>query len=67
MVDIRSPRAGVIDKYFSGQGDVVQVNGDFYVIETDGKPGAGSASKPAEAQKAQEEKKQEAPKQASAP
>jgi len=36
MVDIRSPRAGVIDKYFANQGDTVQVNADFYVIDTDG-------------------------------
>ena len=72
MVDIRSPRAGTIEKFFAAQGETVQVNADFFVIETDGKPGAQAASAPKpeatkqEAPKA-EAPKQEAPKQAAPP
>ena len=43
-VDIRSPYAGVIKKYFAGQGDTVQVDANFFEIDTDGKAGAAAAA-----------------------
>lgn len=66
QVDIRSPRAGVIEKYFAAAGETVQVNADFYVIDTEGKPGSGSAaaSPPPKAAETPKTAAQEAPKQA---
>lgn len=46
MVDIRSPKAGVITKFFANQGDTVTVNGDFFEIDTDATSG-NSPSTPA--------------------
>lgn len=38
-VDIRSPHAGVIKKYFANEGDTVAVDAQFLEIDTDGKAG----------------------------
>ena len=47
-VDIAAPKAGVIVKYLADVGESVDVGADFYVIDTDGKPGAtGAAATPA--------------------
>jgi pyruvate/2-oxoglutarate dehydrogenase complex dihydrolipoamide acyltransferase (E2) component len=43
-VDITAPKAGVIEKYFAGIGDTVDVGADFYSLNTDAK---GSSSTPA--------------------
>lgn len=45
-VDIAAPRAGVIKEYFAEEGDTVEVNADFYSLDTDGKPdpNAGAAA-----------------------
>jgi len=42
MVDIWSPKAGVITKFFAGQGDTVTVDSDFFIIDTDGKAAEGA-------------------------
>lgn len=42
-VDIRSPQAGTIKKYFAAEGDTVAVDAQFFEIDTDGK-GAAKAS-----------------------
>lgn len=47
-VDIRSSHAGVISKYFAEEGETVEVEADFFEIDTDGKPTGGAPSKPAE-------------------
>ena len=39
-VDIRSPHAGVIKKYFAAEGETVQVDAQFFEIDTDAKGGA---------------------------
>jgi 2-oxoglutarate dehydrogenase E2 component (dihydrolipoamide succinyltransferase) len=39
-VDIRSSHSGVISKYFANEGDTVEVNADFFSLDTDGKQGA---------------------------
>lgn len=41
-----APESGVIKEYFAGEGDTVDVGADFYVLDTDGKPGAGGAAAP---------------------
>lgn len=46
-VDIRTTHAGVIQKYFAGEGDTIQVNAEFFEIDTDAK--GGSAPKKEEA------------------
>ena len=38
-VDIRSPHAGVIKKYFANEGDTVAVDAQFYEMDTDAKGG----------------------------
>lgn len=57
-VDIPSPEAGVIKQYFAAEGDTVDVGADFYIIDTDGKPGdakpAAATPKAPEAPKAAE-------------
>lgn len=57
-VDIKSTHSGVILKYFAGEGDTVEVDSQFYEIDTAAK--AGSAAPKQEAPK-QEAKKEEAP------
>jgi 2-oxoglutarate dehydrogenase E2 component (dihydrolipoamide succinyltransferase) len=52
-VDIRSPQAGVITKFFANEGDTVAVDSNFYEIDAERKAGA---SKPKT-----EEKKEEKP------
>jgi len=51
-VDIAAPEQGIIKEYFAGEGDIVDVGADFYVLDLDGTPAAGSssadASKPAD-------------------
>lgn len=56
MVDIRAPATGVIKKYFFKEGDVIEVNADFFEIDTDAKGGAAPAKQEAapEAKKAAE-------------
>jgi 2-oxoglutarate dehydrogenase E2 component (dihydrolipoamide succinyltransferase) len=49
-VDIRSTHAGVIKKYYANEGDTVQVDANFFEIDTDGKGGAAPAQ-PAAPQK----------------
>ena len=44
----------MIEKYFAAAGETVQVNADFYVIDTDGKPGSGAATTPSTPPKAAE-------------
>jgi 2-oxoglutarate dehydrogenase E2 component (dihydrolipoamide succinyltransferase) len=39
-VDIRSTHSGVIKKYFANEGDTVQVDANFFELDTDGKGGA---------------------------
>lgn len=63
-VDIRSPHSGVISEYMAAEGDQVEVDADFFKIDTDGKPGAAAAAPPKEAPK---EAAPEAPKAAAAP
>lgn len=50
-VDITAPKAGVIEKYFAGIGDTVDVGADFYSLDTDAKgsstPAAPKAATPA--------------------
>ena len=50
-VDIRSTHSGVIKKYFASEGDTVQVDANFFEIDTDGKGGAAAPSNPAESPK----------------
>ena len=38
-VDIRSPFAGVITKYYASEGDTVAVDAEFLEIDTEGKGG----------------------------
>lgn len=42
-VDIPSPKAGVITKYFADIGDTVDVGSDFFEIDSDAKAGAAPA------------------------
>jgi len=42
-VDIAAPKAGIIKEYFAEEGDTVEVGGDFYSLDTDGKPAEGGA------------------------
>jgi 2-oxoglutarate dehydrogenase E2 component (dihydrolipoamide succinyltransferase) len=46
-VDITSPSAGVIEKYFAAEGDTVDVGSDFYSLDTDAKGGSAPAPKAA--------------------
>ena len=39
-VDIPAPEAGVIQEYFAGEGDTVEVGADFYVLDTDATAGS---------------------------
>ena len=39
-VDICSPVAGVIQKYFAGEGDTIEVGANFFEIDEDAKAGA---------------------------
>jgi pyruvate/2-oxoglutarate dehydrogenase complex dihydrolipoamide acyltransferase (E2) component len=36
-VDIRSTAAGTITKYFANEGDTVQVDAEFFELDTEGK------------------------------
>ncbi len=42
-VDIRSTHSGVIKKYFANEGDTVQVDADFFEVDTDAAKGAAKA------------------------
>jgi pyruvate/2-oxoglutarate dehydrogenase complex dihydrolipoamide acyltransferase (E2) component len=44
-VDIRSTHSGVIKKYFANEGDTVQVDANFFEVDTDAKGGAAPAQK----------------------
>jgi 2-oxoglutarate dehydrogenase E2 component (dihydrolipoamide succinyltransferase) len=48
-VDIRSTHSGVIKKYFANEGDTVQVDANFFEIDTDAKGGAAPAKEAAPA------------------
>ena len=48
-VDIRSTHSGVIKKYFANEGDTVQVDANFFEIDTDAKSGAAPAKEAAPA------------------
>ncbi len=39
-VDIRSTHAGTIKKFFANEGDTVQVDAQFFELDTDGKGSA---------------------------
>jgi len=43
-VDIQAPIAGVIQEYFAGEGDTVEVGADFYVIDPDATGGSAPAA-----------------------
>lgn len=58
-VDIRSSHAGTISQFFAKEGDTVAVDADFFKLDTDGKPGAGSKKDDKKEEKKQEEKKEE--------
>lgn len=42
-VDIRSTHSGVIKKYYANEGDTVQVDADFFEVDTDAAKGAAKA------------------------
>lgn len=63
-VDITAPKAGVIEKYFAGIGDTVDVGADFYTIDTDAK-GSSTPAAPKAATPAAPTPAAEAPKQVS--
>lgn len=46
-VDIRSTHSGVIKKYFANEGDTVQVDANFFEIDTDAAKGAAAPKAPA--------------------
>ncbi len=46
-VDIRSTHSGVIKKYFANEGDTVQVDANFFELDTDAKGGAAAPQKAA--------------------
>ncbi len=48
-VDIRSTHSGVIKKYYANEGDTVQVDANFFEIDTDAKGGAAPAKEAAPA------------------
>jgi 2-oxoglutarate dehydrogenase E2 component (dihydrolipoamide succinyltransferase) len=60
-VDITSPVAGTITKYFAAEGDTVAVGANFFEIDLDGKGGAAATAAPPKPA-APAEKKAEAPK-----
>lgn len=41
-VDIRSTHSGVIKKYFASEGETVQVDANFFEIDTEGAKGAAT-------------------------
>ena len=43
-VDIQAPVAGVIQEYFAGEGDTVEVGSDFYTIDPDATGGSAPAA-----------------------
>jgi pyruvate/2-oxoglutarate dehydrogenase complex dihydrolipoamide acyltransferase (E2) component len=43
-VDIQAPVAGVIQEYFAGEGDTVEVGADFYIIDPDATGGSARAA-----------------------
>lgn len=43
-VDIRAPEDGVIKKYYVGEGEVIEVDADFFEIDTDAKEGSTSGT-----------------------
>jgi 2-oxoglutarate dehydrogenase E2 component (dihydrolipoamide succinyltransferase) len=43
-VDIAAPEQGIIKEYFAAEGDTVDVGADFYVLDLEGQPTAGSTS-----------------------
>lgn len=59
-VDIRSTHSGVIKKYYANEGDTVQVDANFFEIDTEGAKGA-AAPKTAEAPKTAAAPAKEAP------
>jgi 2-oxoglutarate dehydrogenase E2 component (dihydrolipoamide succinyltransferase) len=63
-VDITAPKAGVIEKYFAGVGDTVDVGADFYTLDTDAK-GSSTPVAPKAAAAAAPTPAAEAPKQVS--
>jgi 2-oxoglutarate dehydrogenase E2 component (dihydrolipoamide succinyltransferase) len=42
-VDIRSTHSGLIKQYYAAEGDTVQVDANFFEIDTDAKAAAGGA------------------------
>jgi 2-oxoglutarate dehydrogenase E2 component (dihydrolipoamide succinyltransferase) len=61
-VDICSPVAGVITKYYAAEGDTVAVGSNFYEIDSDGKAGSAAPATPPPQAAAPEAPKAEAPK-----
>ncbi len=59
-VDIRSPLAGVITKYFANEGETVAVDSQFLEIDTEAKGGAAGGVKSQAKEEKKEEKKTEA-------
>lgn len=72
MVDIRAPADGVITKYFVQEGDVIEVDSDFFELDTDAKgeaksSGGDSAPAVSKTEPAAQTPAQEAPKAATPP
>jgi 2-oxoglutarate dehydrogenase E2 component (dihydrolipoamide succinyltransferase) len=67
-VDILAPESGIIKEYFAAEGDTVNVGAKFYVLDTDGKPGAESTAPktPAAAEPVAAEKASSVPQPAAA-
>jgi 2-oxoglutarate dehydrogenase E2 component (dihydrolipoamide succinyltransferase) len=63
-VDIRSTHSGVIQKYFANEGDTVQVDANFFEIDTEAK-GSAAPKQPAPAAAAPAKEAPAAPKKVS--
>lgn len=66
-VDIRAPEDGVVTKFFVPEGEVIEVDADFFEIDPEGKGSSSGGKKEESAQatpeSSKEETKQEAPKE----
>jgi len=60
-VDIRSTHSGVIKKYFASEGETVQVDANFFEIDTEAQKAAGAPKQAAPAQQAAPAKEAPAP------
>jgi 2-oxoglutarate dehydrogenase E2 component (dihydrolipoamide succinyltransferase) len=65
-VDILAPESGIIKEYFAEEGETVLVGAKFYVLDTDGKPGAAAPKTPAAAEPVATQKAASVPQPAAA-